>query len=416
MQTISSPHRPINLPLRFSAGVILVVVAALAIFLAVMNPSLGELREMAIFLSITAFISIAAGYGLYRLGWINRSPHLSWTLLGGYALSSLLTFLNVWMTAWLMFASPHDLRLAMVLLIFAGGIAMALGYFLSIGLTDKIVELNQAANAIAGGELDVQVPVEGHNEVSQLARSFNAMAAQLEEADRKQRELELLRRELLAWVGHDLRTPLASIRAIMEALADGMVSDPETVRRYLLTAQRDIRSLSSLIDDLFEMAQIDAGGLPLDRQDNSISDLLSDTLETFSALAQEKDITLVGHAAANVDPVYMDAQQIGRVLSNLVGNAIRHTPAGGTVRVSVTGANDEVLVEVIDTGAGIRPENLHRVFEQFYREEKSRNRATGGSGLGLAIAKGIVEAHGGHIDVDSTPGVGSCFYFTLPKK
>jgi signal transduction histidine kinase len=369
---------------------------------------------MASFLSITAVVSVAAGYGAYRMGWINRSPRVSWTLLGGYALSSVLTFINVWVTARLMFASQHDLLLATVLLLFAGGIAMSLGYFLSTALTDNIVTLNRAAEQIARGNLRVQVPVTGRNEMAELARTFNEMASQLEAAARKQRELDTLRRDLVAWVGHDLRTPLTSIRVILEALADGVVEDPVTVQRYLETAQRHIRALSALIDDLFEMAQLDAGGLPLERHPNSISDLISDTLESFSALAARQGVKLEGSVPPGIDPVCMDAQKIGRVLANLVGNALRHTPAGGVVQMRASVEAEGVRVEVRDSGEGISPQDLPHIFEQFYRGEKSRSRDTGGSGLGLAIAKGIVEAHGGRIGVESTPGQGACFFFNLP--
>jgi signal transduction histidine kinase len=250
--------------------------------------------------------------------------------------------------------------------------------------------------------------------MADLARSFNEMAAQLEAAARKQRELDTLRRDLIAWIGHDLRTPLASIQAIVEALADGIVEDPATVQRYLRTAQRDIRALSLLIDDLFEMAQIDAGGLQLERHPNAISDLISDTIERFSELAARQGVTLEGSAGPGVDPVSIDAQQIERVLANLVDNALRHTPAGGTVQVRASRTTTGVLVEVRDTGEGIRREDLPHVFDQFYRGEKSRSRATGGSGLGLAIARGIVEAHGGRIGVNSVAGRGARFFFTLP--
>lgn len=159
-----------------------------------------------------------------------------------------------------MFASRHDLLLALVLLIFASGIALSLGYFLSNALTSRIAALNRAAEAIATGNLQVRVPVAGRDEVAQLARTFNEMAVQLEKAERKQREAETLRRDLVTWIGHDLRTPLTSIRAIVEALADGMVDDPATVQRYLGTVKRDTQSLALLIDDLFEMAELDAEG------------------------------------------------------------------------------------------------------------------------------------------------------------
>jgi len=417
METITirrSPQR-LALPLRFLGGVVLTMGAALGVFYLLMRPPLDELGPMAAFLSVTALVSLLVGYGAYRLGWINRSPHIRWTLLGSYALSSLLTFLNVWVTARLMFASRHDLLLATVLLLFAGGIATSFGYFFSTALTDSVVALNRAARTIAQGRLNVRVPTAGRDEMAELGRTFNEMAAQLEAAAQKQQELDTLRRDLIAWVGHDLRTPLTSIRAIVEALADGVVEDPLTVQRYLRTAQRDIRSLALLIDDLFQMAQLDAGGLPLDRQPNAISDLISDTIERFSELAAQRQITLEGHAQAGVDPVLIDAQHIERVLSNLVSNALRHTPPGGRVRVNAAATAQGARIEVCDSGEGIRPEDLPHLFEQFYRGEKSRNRATGGAGLGLAIAKGIVQAHGGHIGVASRPGQGACFFFTLPR-
>jgi signal transduction histidine kinase len=240
------------------------------------------------------------------------------------------------------------------------------------------------------------------------------MAAQLQTAARKQEEVEALRRDLIAWVGHDLQTPLASIRAIIEALADGMVDDQETSQRYLATAQKDIRSLSLLIDDLFQMAQIDAGGLTLHRETGSLCDLISDTLESFSELAGRQGIDLQGYADTDVNLVPMDTERIGRVLNNLVGNALRHTPEGGTVKVQASREKEMVRVVVSDTGEGIRPEDLPHVFERFYRGEKSRNRTTGGAGLGLAIARGIIQAHGGQISVESSLGEGACFTFTLP--
>lgn len=411
--TIQEQHH-LSLPMRFVLGVILIVALSLWVFYLIMRPPMSDLGLMAGFLSVTAVISALASYGAYRLGWMQRSPTLRWTLLGGYILSSALTFLNVWMTAKLMFTSQHDLLLATVLLIFAGGIATAMGYFLSTTLTDRIRLLDRAAHSIAAGEFTTRIDSPGRDEIAALAGSFNQMAAQLQSAAQKQKEVETLRRDLIAWVSHDLQTPLASIRAIVEALADGIVEDPETAQRYLRTAQKDISALSRLIDDLFEMAQLDAGGLRLEREYNSLSDLISDTLESFSELAARRQVHLEGNADPGVDPVLMDVQGIGRVLNNLVGNALRHTPPGGEVSVQARTSPEGVRVEIHDSGEGIQPEDLPLVFERFYRGEKSRNRATGGAGLGLAIAKGIVEAHGGQIGVESTPGQSTRFHFTLP--
>jgi len=403
-----------SMPARLAIGVLLILTISLGIFFLVMLPPMKELGLMALYLGITALISALAGYLAYRLGWINFSPTLRWTLLGGYALASILTFFNVWFSAQMMFASEHDLLLAIVLLVFAGGMAMVLGYFLSSTVTERIHLLKGAAEKLAQGDLQTRVPVNGRDEVAMLANTFNKMAEQLQAADQKQRELESLRRDLIAWVSHDLQTPLTSIRAILEALSDGVVEEPETVKRYLNTAQRDVGSLSALIDDLFQMAQLDAGGFPLHRAEASLSDLISDTLESFTELANQGEITLEGNVDSDVDPVQMDTQAIGRVLNNLIGNALRHTPPMGRVSVWVRRTGEGVEVTVSDTGEGIRADDLPHIFERFYRGEKSRNRGTGGAGLGLAIARGIVQAHGGNLRADSQIGKGTQFTFNIP--
>jgi signal transduction histidine kinase len=413
--TIQPGRQPWTLLFRFLGSIVLTVALTLLIFWMIMQPPLQDFQGMTLFLSATAVISLLLSVGAYQWGWLQRSPSLRWTLLTGYVLSSLLTFVNVWVTARLMFINRHDLTLATILLLFAAGIALALGYLLTSALTDSIAALSAGAQAIAAGRLQTRVQIRGRDELAQLASTFNMMAAQLQEAARRQQELDTMRRDLIAWAGHDLRTPLASVRAMIEALADGMVDDPATAERYLRTAKRDISALAVLIDDLFELAQLDAGGLKLDRQTNSLSDLISDTIESFSALAREKGVALGGHVQPGVDPVVMDARQIGRVLTNVVGNALRHTPAGGEVAVEARLTPGEVQVTVRDTGEGIRGEDLPRLFEQFYRGEKSRSRATGGAGLGLAIAKGIVEAHSGRIWAESEPERGAQFVFTLPS-
>jgi len=402
------------MPARFAIGILIILAISLVFFTVLMLPPMKQLALMALYLGITALVSALIGYIAYRLGWINFSPALSWTLLGGYALASILTFFNVWFSAQLMFASEHDLSLAIVLLVFASGMAMMLGYFLSSTVIERIQLLKDAAEKLATGDLKTRVSVNGRDEVAALAVTFNQMAEKLQAADQMQRELESLRRDLIAWVSHDLQTPLTSMRAILEALSDGVVEDPETIKRYLNTAQRDVRSLSALIDDLFQMAQLDAGGFPLNLAKASLGDLVSDTLESFTQLAKQQEITLEGQVDSDVDPVMMDTQAIGRVLNNLIGNALRHTANGGRVSVWVRRTAQGVEVIVSDTGEGIRAEDLPHIFERFYRGEKSRNRGTGGAGLGLAIARGIVQAHGGDIKVESYTGKGTQFTFHIP--
>ena len=399
---------------RFAIGILLIVAISLGIFILIMVPPMSELGLMALYLGITALVSALVGYLAYRFGWINYSSTLRWTLLGGYALASILTFFNVWFSAQMMFASQHDLLLAIILLVFAGGMAMVLGYFLSNTVTERIHGLKEAAEKLAKGDLKTRVPIQGKDEISALANTFNQMAEQLQAADQKQRDLDNMRRDLIAWVSHDLQTPLASMRAILEAITDGVVDDPDTVKRYLNTAQRDVRNLSGLIDDLFQMAQLDAGGFPLNRDKASLSDLVSDTLESFTELANQQDIMLEGNVDPDVDPIFMDTQAIGRVLNNLISNALRHT-VKGRVSVWVRRSSQGVQVTVSDTGEGIRAEDLRHIFERFYRGDASRSRNRGtGAGLGLAIARGIVHAHGGDIKVESEIGKGTQFTFHIP--
>jgi two-component system sensor histidine kinase BaeS len=256
--------------------------------------------------------------------------------------------------------------------------------------------------------------VEGSDEVAALAASFNEMTSRLREAERTRLEVETARRDLLASVGHDLRTPLASVRVIVEALADGVVDDPEIVARYLRTAQGHLNALSHLADDLFMLAQLDSGGVELERQPNSMTDLISDTLQSFSVRAEQQEVALRGEPGATVDIVIFDARSIERALANLVENALRYTPPGGEVVVRSAAVPGGLSVSVSDTGPGIADADLPRVFERFYRGEASRSRATGGSGLGLAIVKAVVEAHAGSVSVETALGRGTTFSFVLP--
>lgn len=400
---------------RFLLAVLSVIVLALIIFYLAMQPRGADLRLMALFLATTSVITLFVGYAAYRMGWISRAPSLRWALISTYLISSMLTFVNVWLTARLMFVSEHDLLLGTILLGFASGIALALGYFFTETLMNRITKLKTTVREVRRGVLEARAEIDGQDEITELAETFNSMVEQMETAVKKQRELDALRRDLITWVSHDLQTPLASIRAIIEALADDVVDDPATRTRYLNSAKHDIKALSSLIDDLFELAQLDAGGLRLDVQPNSLSDLISDTLESFSARAHEMGIKLTGEIDENVDPVRMDVSRIGRVLNNLLTNALQHTPAKGEVHLCARSADGTIEVEVRDTGEGFSEEDLPHLFERFYRGEKSRNKATGGVGLGLAIAKGLVEAHGGKIWADLLPESGARFVFTLPK-
>jgi two-component system, OmpR family, sensor histidine kinase SaeS len=391
---------------------LLLVTVAMSIL---MDPELSELATLTITLGATSIFSLATGFFLYRRGWA-RSPSLSLTLILTYGWAAVLTLLNVWIMAELMFVDDHDLTLAGILLIFAVVIATTFGIFVSASVTDSLRILAHSARKLASGDLSARVKVIGQDEVAVVAQSFNDMAAKLEIADQKRKEIESLRRDLIAWTSHDLRTPLTSIRVMVEALNDGLVEDDENRQRYYRTIRSEVVAMNQLIDDLFELAQLEAGGDAFSVDEHNLSDLISDTLEAFSLVAERQTIHLDGDVDSDIDPVMMNASKISRVLDNLVQNAIQNTPKGGNIQLSVSRRSESVEVSVSDSGTGIPEEDLMRVFEKFYRAEPARSRSSGGSGLGLAIAKGIVDAHGGFIQAENGKNGGAIVTFSLPAK
>ena len=265
--------------------------------------------------------------------------------------------------------------------------------------------LTRAVRRMGAGDLQQRVPEEGSAETVELARSFNAMASNLALSQR-------LRQQLVADVAHELRTPLANIRGYLEAIEDGVVEADEATLR---TLRDEASHLNRLVDDLQELAQAEAGNLRLDRGPTDPAELIGRATDAVRARAVELGIALTATVAPDLPAVEVDPQRITQVLHNLLTNALTHTPEGGSVTVEAWRAPEGmVAIGVADTGAGIDPEDLPRIFERFYRADSSRSRATGGSGLGLTITRRLVEAHGGRITAASELGRGSCFTFTLP--
>jgi len=336
-------------------------------------------------------------------------------IAGAGLISSLLLLGMVLGGARAMFISGHDLSVLLTMLLFAGLLAVGFSLYGAGPLARRIEELRRGTARLAAGDLDTEVPADGHDELAMLAGDFNRMARELREAAAREREMDKARRDLVAAVSHDLRTPLASARALIEAVADGVTGDAEMEARYLASARGEIEKLGRLVDDLFELSRIDAGMLRLELEEASLRDLISDTLSSFKPRAEDKGVSIIGEVSDGVDPVLASPPRLQRVLDNLLGNALRHTPPGGEIHLRVEPGDGVARVEVSDTGEGIAREDLPYVFDRSFRGERSR--ASGGddsgAGLGLAIARGLIEAHGGEIGVESHPGHGSRFRFTL---
>ena len=246
-----------------------------------------------------------------------------------------------------------------------------------------------------------------------LSRELECAHNRLAEARDRERALEASRRELVAWVSHDLRTPLAGLRAMAEALEDQVVTDRQTVRRYHSQIRSETDRLSLMIDDLFELSRIHAGALRLSRSRIGLDDLVGEALASAEPLARAKGVLLRGSAADGL-PVYVDTAEVGRALRNLVINAIRHTPSDHCVEVAGESESGMAMVSVSDSCGGIPADLLPRIFDVAFRGESARTPGPGeGAGLGLSIARGIVEAHSGQIAVRNA-GPGCQFVIRLP--
>jgi two-component system OmpR family sensor kinase/two-component system sensor histidine kinase BaeS len=286
----------------------------------------------------------------------------------------------------------------------AGGAGILLGIILSRAITAPLGNLAKAAHDFAAHQWDRRVVVEGTAEIAEVAQAFNAMADQLQRA-------EALRRNMMADIAHELRTPLTVMQGSLRALLDGVYP---LEMKEVASLYDETRLLSRLVSDLRELALAEAGQLPLTLSVVDIAPILRTTADHFLPAAEERGTRIELDAPLELPPLCADPDRLAQVLHNLLSNALRHTPSG-TIRISGAASADHVRINVKDSGEGIAPEDLPHVFDRFYRAEHSPSGAAGGSGLGLAIAKAWVEAMGGSIGVESTPGQGSTFWFTLRR-
>jgi signal transduction histidine kinase len=376
---------------------------------ALLGMSAGEVAHLAGLLLPAALVTILAAAVARPL--LARTT-FSQGLLAVVLTAVLVSLANLGALAAVMSISSHDAALIGILLLYSAGAGTGAALAISRRQSAAVRRLAETAGELAEGNLGARSgPTGGGPELDALAEALDRMAEGLQRSLEAERAGELRRRDLITAVSHDLRTPLAGLRAMVEAIEDRVVDDPPTFRRYAAEMRRQVESVVALVDDLFELVQLDAGAIEAETERARLEDVIVSAVEACGAQAVEKGLVLERRLDGAGD--VLCSPRVVRVLQNLLQNAIRHTPADGTVRIEARRRGPggvEVVVE--DTGEGIAPESLERVFEPFWRGEAARS--SPGAGLGLALAKRIVEALGGDISVRSAPRRGSRFAVLLP--
>jgi signal transduction histidine kinase len=400
--------RRASVPLVAAAVVLSGAVASLLLG-AALGVKESELREMGLLLLIALVATVAAAAAA---GPLLARASIRWRFVAIAALSVLVSLVNLGVLTLLMSVSHHDATLVAILLVYSVGAGVAAALALAKAWGTAVGRLVEGARSLASGDLGGRVGQLGAGpELDTLATTLDETAARLQRSLARERASEAKRKDLITAVSHDLRTPLASIRAMVEAISDGVVNDPPTLRRYAEEMQRSIESLSLLVDDLFELVQLDAGAIEAESERVRLDEVVRSALATCESQAREKG--LVVETDIDGEKAFMCSPRLVRVLQNLLQNAIRHTPADGTVRMEARRGSGGLELVVEDTGEGITPAALDQVFEPFWRGDAARS--SDGSGLGLALAKRIVESLGGQIQVQSEPARGSRFAVVLPE-
>lgn len=369
----------------------------------------AELWDLAAYVAAALVVTVAA---MAAAGLVLARTSLAQRFVAVGALGAAVSLANLWVLSRQMFVSDHDATLLGVLLLYSVGAGVGAGVVAARTSVRALGRLASTARALGEGELDARTgELDAGPELDRLARTVDEMAARLQLALDRERAAEAIRRDLISAVSHDLRTPLSSLRAMVEAVNDGVIDDPATVRRYATEMRRSVNQLVTMIDDLFELAQVEAGAIEAETERALLGEVVNAAVAAVRLQAEEKGLALETNLAGTEDVPC--SPRLVRVLQGLLVNAVRHTPADGTVRVEARRSADGLELAVADTGEGIPADDLDRVFDPFYRVDPARS--GGGAGLGLALAKRIVEALGGRISAESESARGSRFAVVLPR-
>lgn len=338
-------------------------------------------------------------------------------LLIASGVSTSIILISLFISYRYMLLNLKDVMLLTTVTLSAASVSMLIHFFMTRPLERAIHAITQETTHISEGHFEGQVPQIGPVEFQRLAEQFNRMTGKLNESFHKLRTAEASRKELVANVSHDLRTPMASIQAFVEALQDDVIQDKATFERYLQTIRLETGRLDGLIQELFKLSQLDAGGTEFKPERYHVDLLLINSLQSLAFQLEEKQLQVDVDLPDRLPPVAIMPQEMKRVLANILDNAIRHSPVGGTIEIRAAQLSGQfVQLSIQDYGQGILEEDSSKIFDRFYRADPSRTRSSGGAGLGLAIAKSIIELHGGTIGVSSQTGIannGSRFWFTL---
>ena len=314
----------------------------------------------------------------------------------------------------LMVVSVPNAELLAAIVVAAGLVAIVAARSVAGGILRDVNAIRDGLTAVGRGGREVRIETSAHDELAELAAAANVMIAQLRDEEAARDQSDAARRDLTAAVSHDLRTPITSLRLLAEAIGDGIVEDPETRRGYLRRMTTHIDALSVLIDDLFELSRLEAGDISWSIEQVPLQELVGETVEAMRLEADAKGVAVVAEVPETLCPAHANPEKLQRVLFNLIQNAIRYTPADGSVVVRAEPVGTAIEFEIADTGDGIRPEERERVFTAFYRGGTDAARTHPGAGLGLAVSRAIVEAHGGRIWLADT-AIGTRVRFSLPS-
>ncbi len=398
---------------------VLAIASGLGLTLLLLSPSSSDAIELGAYLGLSALISFIAVEALIRSGVLASRMRLKHKITLAAGIGAGLAFLNAFAMSALMFVNTvHDLPMLLAILVFAAVIAGYAAVRMSSTISGSMSILADRARRLSEGDLSVRMPsTQGDPDLTEVVAAFNEMAESLEETAEKKEQVEQSRRELSAAISHDLRTPISSARVMLEAIRDGVTNGDEERDEYLDRVLTQVKSLGSMVDDLFDLSLLDAGELRLDLHVTQVDELVDEALFSMQSAATGKGLTLSANVDQALGEAMMDSRQVRRVLLNLVQNAIRHTPPDGTVTIAANRVDDRVEFEVRDTGEGFDPADSVRIWARFFRSDPARSRVDGESaqsGLGLAIARGIVELHGGTISAHSLPERGATFRFWIP--